>query len=881
MRIGGYEIVALLGAGGMGEVYRARDARLGRDVAIKILSPNIAADADALMRFEREARALASLNHPNIAAIYGVEDTNGQPALILELVDGETLADRIATGPIAVSDAIEFAKQIADALDVAHEAGIVHRDLKPGNIKITGDGRVKVLDFGLAKAIAAAAGQAADVDPANSPTITVHGTKQDVILGTAAYMSPEQARGKRIDKRTDIWAFGCVVFEMLTARRAFSGETTSDVIAAIIERTPDLNLLPRTTPGPVRRVIVRCLEKDPKRRARDIADVRADLDSPIQAAATGASRRSRAALLSAAAIALVAIGVALTSWRGRVSPSSPPPPIEFTFGAPPGYSLVATPSVPSPDSRHIAFVARDAKQIPSIFVRSLETGTVRAVEGTAGGAIVPVWSPDGRSLAFFLNNSWKRISLDGGPPVTIAANVQANLGASWGPGDVLLMSPANRTSLSRVSTTGGELQPVTTLDADTENSHRWPQLLPDGRHFLFTVRSDQPERLGIKIGALGSRDARLLVNVASPGMYAEPGWLLFTTPDAVLMAQRLDPATWTLQDAAQPIAGPVSYNGPSFLGMFSSSLDGRVVTYLSPPRAGRMLEWFDRTGKPLGSLGPERAYEGLRLSRDGRMAAVELADEHLGTRDLWLMDIATGSLTRFTSHPATDWRAVFSPDGKSIAFASDRAGRSTVLSSATTGGAQSTVLRSPEGGVFPEDWFSDGRHLLVSEDDRSGRPSTLMRVPAAGGDPVTLIHSDTLRLTSPRLSPDDTRIAFMSREGSSALEVFLWSIRDQQRVRVSTEGGSNPVWGKDGNELFFVSPSGNIMRAALDGIRVTSPPRPMFRPCVGASRAYSVTPLQVSYDVSADGKRFLVICNPADSVPTAINVIVNWQSKLK
>src|SRR5689334_17397044 len=328
----------------MGEVYRARDTRLGRDVAIKVLSPQIAADADALMRFEREARALASLNHPNIAAIYGVEDNGAQPALILELVDGDTLADRIATGPIAVDDAIAIAKQIADALDVAHEAGIVHRDLKPGNIKITSDGRIKVLDFGLAKAIAAAGGESSDSDPANSPTITVHGTQHGVILGTAAYMSPEQARGKRIDKRTDIWAFGCVFFEMLTAKRAFAGETTSDVIAAIIERRPDLNLLPRSTPAHVRRVIVRCLEKDPKRRARDIADVRVALDEHTVSAPAPASRAWPAAL--AAAIALIGLGgLAAWTWSHRTE-LTPQAPIEFTFTAPDGFSMLPVPAAP-------------------------------------------------------------------------------------------------------------------------------------------------------------------------------------------------------------------------------------------------------------------------------------------------------------------------------------------------------------------------------------------------------------------------------------------------------------------------------------------------------------------------------------------------------
>src|SRR5688572_252945 len=342
-RIGGYEVVALLGAGGMGEVYRARDARLGRDVAVKIVSPAVAADADGLMRFEREARMLASLNHPNIAAIYGVDDGHGQPALILELVDGETLAERIARGPIPVTEAVAYARQIAEALDAAHEAGVVHRDLKPGNIKITENGTVKVLDFGLAKAMAAAAAPDPAVDPAHSPTVTVHGTKGGVILGTAAYMSPEQARGKPIDKRTDIWAFGCVLYEMLSGRRAFNGETTSDVIAAIIERHPDLGKLPSSVPPHLRRVLERCLAKDPKHRARDIADVRVEMDHVVPPAAATRLSWWRAAAMSLAAVSILTV-LGATAWRWSVSPPSAPEPIEFTFGPPPGHTLTLTPT---------------------------------------------------------------------------------------------------------------------------------------------------------------------------------------------------------------------------------------------------------------------------------------------------------------------------------------------------------------------------------------------------------------------------------------------------------------------------------------------------------------------------------------------------------
>ena len=488
-RIGGYEIVGLIGAGGMGEVYRARDQRLGRDVAIKILAPHIAADRDATFRFEREARALAALNHPNVAAIYDVLDNHGQPALVLELVEGETLADRIASTRLSIVAAVDIAKQMADALDTAHEAGFVHRDLKPGNIKITGAGLVKVLDFGLAKAIAAAAGETSGVDANNSPTITGQGTRQGVILGTAAYMSPEQARGKHVDKRSDIWAFGCVLFEMLAGKRAFSGETASDVIAAIIERAPDLSTLPASTPPHVRRVIERCLEKDPKRRARDIADVRAAIDGPGPAPDRG--RTTKLPWLIAAALLVIAlVGYAVVKWPGRSAPAVPPP-VEFTFGAPDGYRLVMAPPAASPDGTMVAFGALDAKQVRSLWIRPLD-GTPRRLDGTEG-AITARWSPDSQSLMFFSGGSWKRMSAAGGPAITVVPEAVADLGLSWGNGDEVVVALANRTALSRVSANGGTPRPLTTLNADRENSHRWPTAIAR-RQALPLHRSQRPAR---------------------------------------------------------------------------------------------------------------------------------------------------------------------------------------------------------------------------------------------------------------------------------------------------------------------------------------------------------------------------------------------------
>jgi Tol biopolymer transport system component len=881
-RVGGYDIVALIGVGGMGEVYRARDGRLGRDVALKVLSPRIAADANSLTRFEREARALAALNHPNIASIYGIEDGAGQPALILELVDGQTLADRLASGPLSVNEALEYARQIADALDAAHEAGIVHRDLKPGNVKITGDGRVKVLDFGLAKAAAAAAGLEPNSDPAHSPTITVHGTAQGVILGTAAYMSPEQARGKAIDKRTDIWAFGCVLVEMLSGRRPFTGETTSDIIAAIIERAPDLSALPASTPPHVRRVIERCLEKDAKRRARDIGDVRAELDRPAAPEHPPTRSAWAGALAAIAAVAALAI-LGFTAWRWSSSPPvSPPEPIEFAFGAPPNHTLEAVPATISPDGRRIAFLARDEQQVSSVWIRSIDASAARRLAGTERATGPTVWSPDGRELAFFAGDAWKRINAEGGPAITIVSGLVGNLGASWGPDDRLLIGPANRTSLSRVGASGGPLEPVTTLDTERENSHRWPQLLPDGRHFLFTVRSDQPDNLGVKIGEFGSPSTRFLVNAASPGRYVAPGWLLFMTPDEALMAQRLDPRTWTVSGTPQAVAAPVRYNGPSFSGVFAVSADGRVLTYVAGTRSGSRLVWFDSTGRSLGTLGSEMRYRGLALAPGERMAAVELADDRYGTRDIWLIDQGTQAATRLTSHPATDWQPVFSPDGSRIAFASDRAGASTVFVMATSGsGGEAVIYRNPKGSAFPTDWSRDGKQILV-EANTPERAYGLVAIAADSGTPTVVLEDEATPVSFSSYSPEGDRVAFVSSV-TGTREVYVMSLADHRRIRVSTDGGVDAKWGRDGGELFFRTLQGEIIRARLERttLALAGSPQRLFRPCVSVDLVFLDDVGDAVYDVTADGSRFIATCGRPEAVPSAVTVVLNWQSRLR
>ncbi len=494
-RVGPFEIIGSLGAGGMGEVYRARDAKLARDVAIKILPRLFTTDVDRLARFEREARVLASLNHPHIGAIYGLEAIDGTPALVLELIDGDTLADRIATGPLAVADALAIATQIAEALEAAHERGIVHRDLKPANIKITPAGIVKVLDFGLAKAVT---GDDAGPDLTHSPTVTMGGTRDGVVLGTAAYMSPEQARGKAVDKRTDIWAFGCVLFEMLTGHSAFAGETLSDTIAKILEREPDWRVLTERAPG-VQRIVRRCLEKDPKQRLRDVGEARIALsrqgeETPAREDQPAAwTWKQRAAALTAAA-AVVAIALATGAWYGsRPLALSRATPIRFALPPPPGtrfgVSFETTFLALSPDGSQVALVARPADGTNRIWLRPLSAVEARPLAGTEGASSA-FWSPDGRSLAFFTGNQLKRIELPGGSPVSIC-DVPENIGlfGTWGAGGQILFASVEGAAIFSVSTSGGTPTTLVTPDRSRGQARvHWPWFLPDGKHFVYQTR---------------------------------------------------------------------------------------------------------------------------------------------------------------------------------------------------------------------------------------------------------------------------------------------------------------------------------------------------------------------------------------------------------
>ena len=627
-RLGPYEILTPLGAGGMGEVFRAKDTKLDREVAIKVLPRVLADDPERIARLDREAKVLASLNHPNIAQIYGIE----QRALVMELVKGETLQ-----GPLPLDEALRLAMQIADALEAAHEKGIVHRDLKPANIMITPAGVVKVLDFGLAKAAEAPDGG----DPQNSPTLTMSPTRAGMILGTAAYMSPEQARGKAVDRRADIWAFGVVLYEMLTGRQAFTGETVSDILAAVLTKELDLEQVPVK----VRKLLRRCLEKDPKQRLRDIGEARFLLeDAPPDRVGHGRPLPWIAAgVFAVAALALGLVAYRHVNEETRVLKMSVLRPDKATFKA------TSLPAV-SPDGRRLAFVATtDGKD--QLWVRDLDSLAARALTGT-DGADDPFWSPDSRLIAFFADGKLKKIEVAGGPALTLC-DAALGRGGTWSKNGVIVFG-VNNGGTYRVPAAGGSATPLTTPDrASGETSHRLPWFLPDERHFLYTANNQEREKVAVYAGDLDSKNRKLVVSADSNAMYTPPGYLLFVR-ERTLMAQPFDAGKLQITGDAVPVAEQVDSSSLAAQNQFSASQNGVLAYTSGASGGGLLLTWFDRSGKVTGTLGAPGFVDWGAISPDGNTVAADHADPQIRIIDIWLHDLARGTASRFTFGPRSN-----------------------------------------------------------------------------------------------------------------------------------------------------------------------------------------------------------------------------------
>jgi serine/threonine protein kinase len=860
-RIGPYEILAPLGAGGMGEVYRARDAKLDREVAIKVLPQSLARDPERIARFEREAKVLAALNHPNIAQIYGLAEADGLRALVMELVPGKPLQ-----GPLPLKEALNIARQIAEALQAAHDKGITHRDLKPANIMVTPDGTVKVLDFGLAKlAERASAGEG---DPSQSPTLTIGGTEAGMIMGTAAYMAPEQARGQAVDRRADIWAFGVVLYELLTGKRLFEGETVSDILAAVLKVEPDLS----AAPAKVRPLLERCLQKDPKKRLQAVGDWELLLEDRPE----GAVRTSRLPWAVAAAVAVVSVGLGLVAFRHvteeppRVLKSSVLPPERATFKAD---SLPAL----SPDGRTLAFVATvDGND--ELWVRELDSLNARALPGT-DGAYDPFWSPDSRSLAFFTAGKLKRIDIAGGPALTLSSvTTESARGGSWSKDDVIVFAPGTNTGLFLVSAAGGDARAATTIDrSHGEVSHRFPWFLPDGRHFLYTAASNDSEKTAIYVGDAQSGAKRKVLNAGSNAVYAPPGYLLFVR-DETLMAQSFDAADPKTTADAVPIAESIGYIQASGQGQFSASLNG-VLAYTSVGATSifeNQLTWFDRTGKPTGTLGTAGPVLWPAISPDGKTVASYRADPQTGYSDLWVYDLTRSSTSRFTFGPTTNMYPVWSPNGSRIAFRSTRDGGSSLYQKATNGTAHEELLdKSAPNLQRPEDWSRDGRYLILG---RAGNPKSGFDVwvyPFFGNRKPFPYLQSTFNEMYPRLSPDGRWLAYTSDE-TKRQEVYVVTFPEPGgKWQVSTNGGSKAVWSKEGKELYSISADGKMMAAEVKGGErfEVSVPKPLFDVHIGNTT-------NDIYEVSKDG-RFLIPVPVDRSSGAAMTVVVNWTAGLK
>jgi Tol biopolymer transport system component len=871
-RLGSYEVLSLIGVGGMGEVYLARDPKLNRDVALKILPDAFALDADRCARFEREAQILASLSHPAIGAIYGLEDgrddsaNRAMRALVLEHIEGPTLADELARGALPAAQALEIARQIADALEAAHERGIVHRDLKPANVKVRPDGLVKVLDFGLAKALE----QRTDNvnEPSQPRTLLSPGhTEIGMLFGTPAYMSPEQVRGRPADKRSDVWAFGCVLYEMLTGQRAFPGDETSDVMAAILRAEPEWSALPSDLPSSVRRLLRRCLEKDRSRRLRDIGDARLELDdarlTADQAPAVAPSRsRERIAWLGAAALMAVLAAVGAARWAvDRV-----PQPAELRLDVTTGETLNAGSFALSPDGRMIVFNVQGSRG-SQLWLRSLDDSTPRPLAGTEDGQF-PFWSPDGRSIGFFTFSALKRVDVDGGPPQTLAT-VLTPAGGTWGADGTILYVPQDNGGVFRVSEGGGESTRVTPVRTPPLAS-RAPQFLPDGRHFLFHVGVEGESN--VYIGDLESGEIRQLFGSVTPAIYGS-GHLWFVNENT-LYARPFDPATGVLTGTALRVAEDVSVEA---YGGISASTAGAIAYRSGTRYLRRQLAWFDRGGRELGTVGvgANLRSNNPSLSPDGRQVLLQQT-----TRlnvDVWLLDLERSVTTRLTDSPAVESMPVWAPDGVRFVYNAPAEDRRVLAIKHVDGSKPDQQLATFDADdiTLSTDWSPDGAFVVVRKRDGVTGTWDLWALPTDGNATPLQLTATPYDEREGQVSPDGRWLAYESNE-SGTFEIYVQPFPGPgAKVRVSTNGGQQVRWRSDGAELFYVALDRMLMALPVGPETERSrfgAPVPLFP----TRLVQSIAVARQQYIVSKDGQRFLM--TTAEEAPSPpITILLNWR----
>jgi Tol biopolymer transport system component len=867
-RLGSYEIQAAIGAGGMGVVYRARDTRLNRDVALKVLPDAFVRDPDRLERFQREAQVLASLNHPNIAHIFGFEQNDARPFLVLELVDGQTLADTIALGAVPRAEALTIAVQIADALEAAHEQGIIHRDLKPANIKAREDGTIKVLDFGLAKALdppPTASARASD-----SPAPGARVTEAGIILGTAAYMAPEQARGKSADRRADVWAFGVVLFEMLTGRQLFFGETASEVMASVMKDEPDWTRLPADLPEPVRRLLRRCLEKDPKKRLSSMGDARLELMEPHQPLQSAARRPRHASpgWMLGAAVAGAALMAAWPIVAPPLRPVSGSRPARVSVLGPEGVTLLQDPSESaiSPDGRTLAFAATDANGERRLWTRPLDAPEARPLAGT-DWATMPFWSPDSQQIAFF-GDKLKRVPAVGGT-VEVVCDAKDGRGGTWGAQGMIVFAPGNEGALLSVPASGGTPRAVTTL-ARGETGHRLPWFLPDGRHFLYAALPPHDQKFNLFVGSLDGA-TREAVTTADG---AAPGYLLFPR-NHTLVAQRFDAGRITLQD--EPIAigeAPASLGALYSASRAVSASATGTLAYLNDRLVNTRLEWIDRSGRSLGPLAlPDGRYQEIAFAPDGRRATV-VRYESASESDIWILDLERGGLTRFTYGPASNVSAAWSPDGTRILFDSDRNGPRDLFVKAASGATpEEPLYTSTTLFKYGRSWSPDGKWIVFDRlDPLTNRDLWILPVE---GDRVPKPYLQTPFTEGwGQVSPDGRWMAYASTESGRA-EIYVDSFpAPRHKFGVTDHGGVSAIWRRDGRELAILSPDGRSIWVA------DVEPGAEFR--AGTPRQLLTLPKRAVYAMpTPDFRRVLVATPVADNTTSSLTLIFDWPGTLK
>ncbi len=895
--IGPYEVIGSLGRGGMGEVYRARDSRLGRDVALKILPPEFAGDAERLARFQREARMLAALQHQNIAAIYGLEELDGHPVLVMELADGDDLSVRLGGGALPVDEVQKIAAQLAAGLEYAHEQGVVHRDLKPANIKVAPGGRVKILDFGLARALEGPRGASSTMAAAIDDTVTRTRdlTGVGAVMGTAAYMSPEQTRGYSVDRRADIWAFGVIVFEMLTGQRLFGSETASDTLAAVLRKDPDWALVPADAAPVLTQICRRCLEKDPQLRLRDVGEARIALEGSSSSmmslrtellgpppALAPAGRTGRLPLVIAAVAIVAALAVGWLGYSGRLGPAPEAARlVRATVVLGEGQGLYLNPGNPgppviSPDGRRLAFVVQDTSGAVMLGVRALDDELVRLIPGS-NGASYPFWGPDSRRVGYFSNNGLSTVDVAGGGPVVPVCPTENAKGGSWSPGDEILFTPNHAAAIFKVDANGGTPVAVTDPEKDEAfRSHRFPHWLPDGKHFLYVawhranaVRANATDAALHVAAADGSLD-RELMPVQTGASYVA-GHVIYMHENN-LMARPFDPGSLEFSGPPRPLVGDVLSIGAAHCGAFSVSDAGVLIFVGQAGSTGdARLVWatgqerdpvIDRAGGLLG----------FQVSPDGKRVAMSKVDDQLGSYDIWVHDIERALATRLTFAAESEMGPVWSPDGRWIAYVGEDGGNNSIYRQLAAGGGRPEQLARMDTDLMMDSYSPDGKTISFTRTGQDGGFSVWLQ--EVGGEPR--IYRDVpYNMANSRISPDGRWISYVSNETGQA-EVFVESLDPEGgRWRISGQGGSLPTWSPRGDKIYYLDTGGDVQATEIiktdGGIAIG-------RTSVATSGV--VSSFYPSYGVDPTGDRLLIQVPVQENLNNRIEIITGWQKLL-